>query len=780
MASTSPSSPEGIVIHRHWRIGKKLGDGACGSVHELVHVKDKGATEGKGKSFGVPVPVPVPVSVPVSVSVSVSVSERLPLIHAIKLAPLPDPNSKPKSKESLRRKTHADILHYEGLVYQNHLVDLRGTLIPELPLRPVTGDAEGSFLFVYVFCCYFQNRGWSLAPHFDVTLALSLLQTLRLLLTPNFSRTPNSGYRFLIMEKMAATFHKVVSDIASGKRSFATVASHLISIVEAIHSRKLLVIDIKPDNFMVSSEGQIVMIDLGLVQSYASMGGHRANDAGGGVVGTPLYASLHLFQGETASRRDDLEALFYMLMELVLMITSGKELPWSHGRSEEEIGTLKKHYMLHSKSSIWKTLGPAAGPALRSFFEQVHSLGYNKKPDYDALRELCQNIEIGESSKKKRARPTQGTTRTVRKASADKATQAGVPSISTASSRTTATSRRAAGGSEAPQITTKKRASPVKVAGRPTKKHGLAHDDDVYLRQDSDVDDSFQTCDDDDMDWEPIKDKIGVTLQIVTGSHEGEMLNLIHGEQERVVFGRRPEDPHEFRLSGDPSIDLVHAQVTLQVNKRLVTVLVKDLKSSAGTVVEKVLLGAGKSQKAFINDTIVLGKTIIKVFPLKSGVAHAGLTSMLLTKDFPDLHMQESIEKENTTPSPISSKAHTRIGPVPKPRGFRLEFTAGPYQGASIVLQDDAVDTIVLGANPHPKSGGIFRLNKDPSITDSSHVRLELDASRKAYCSLRAIDLKSTLGFRLNGIQVGKGKKETAFANDSLVIGSSVVQIKPL
>lgn len=582
------------------------------------------------------------------------------------------------------------------------------------------------------------------------------------------------------MEKMAASFDQVVSDIASGKRSFSTVASHLISLVEAVHSRKLLVIDIKPDNFMVSSAGQIVMIDLGLVQSYASLGGHRANDAGGGVVGTPLYASLHLFQGETPSRRDDLEALLYMLMEVVLTITAGKELPWSHGRSEEEIGTLKKHYMLESKSSIWKTLGSAAAPALRSFFEQVHSLGYNKKPDYDALRKLFQNIQIGESSQKKKARPAKASTRTPKKPSADKATQAGIPSISNSPCRTTATSRRAAAGIEAPQITTKKRASPVNLAGRPTKKHGVAHTDDVYRLQDSDVDDDYQTCDDDDMDWELTKDKIGVTLQIVTGSHKGEMLNLIHGEQEKVVFGRCPEDPYEFLLSGDPSVDLVHAQVTLQVNKRLVTVLVKDLKSSAGTVVEKVLLGAGKSQKAFINDTIVLGKTIIKVLPLKPGVAHSGFTSTLRTKDIQDLRVQESTEKENATPVPISSKAHSRDGPAAKPRGFRLEFTAGPYQGASIVLQDGAVDTIVLGANPHPKSGNIFRLNKDASITDSSHVRLELDASRKAFCSLRAIDLKSTLGFRLNGIQVGKGKKEMAFANDSLHIGSSVVQIKPL
>jgi hypothetical protein len=102
------SSPEGLIVNRKWRIGSKLGDGACGSVHVLIcendHTKDD---------------------------------------LAIKLAPLPSTTTKTTKKQQALLKRHADILHYEGLVYQNHLVQLRGNLIPELPLRPATGDVEG-------------------------------------------------------------------------------------------------------------------------------------------------------------------------------------------------------------------------------------------------------------------------------------------------------------------------------------------------------------------------------------------------------------------------------------------------------------------------------------------------------------------------------------------------------------------------------------------------------------------------------------------------------------
>jgi hypothetical protein len=127
MSSSSllPSCPpEGIIIHRHWRIGKQLGAGGCGSVHELI--RDDGSSR-SSSSAGAPGPNAI--------------------VHAIKLTPLPDYTSSNKvtKKENAERKTFADILHYESLIYQNQLVDLRGTLIPELPLRPATGDVGGRY-----------------------------------------------------------------------------------------------------------------------------------------------------------------------------------------------------------------------------------------------------------------------------------------------------------------------------------------------------------------------------------------------------------------------------------------------------------------------------------------------------------------------------------------------------------------------------------------------------------------------------------------------------------
>ena len=682
-----------------------------------------------------------------------------------------------------------------------------------------------------------------------------------------------AGYRFLIMEKMAASFDQVVQDIGTGKRSFGVVATHLINIIEAVHVRKLLVIDIKPDNFMISSSSQdIVMIDLGLVQAYGSMGGHRPNAGGGSVVGTPLYASLNLFNGDTPARRDDLEALCYMLMEIVLSLAN-KELPWSRGRSEEEIGALKRDAM--ESTDIWWTTGPVAiGKALQAFFINVRALPYSKKPDYDALRLLMKGLDIS-GTRKKRATTARTTTAT----------------RVTTRTTTTRTTRAA-----------KKRPSPEKQTGRSSKKQEVVviNDDDDDEEDDfhsvQNEDDDFHSCIDDTMDWEIVQDakprakQIGVTLEIVAGPHDGETLSLVKGERDTIVFGLRTEDGYD--LAGDSDVDLEHVEITLQATKKLATVVVKDLRSSSGTYVNKTMIASGKSQKVFINDTITIGaETIIKVLPLVA-METRGAASVEVS-NVPDVDMQEISSsdetKENATPShqgvklifvegphenesleilqgksvvlgsqadfvvqgaddshvkltlqvsrqlvavsvkdlrsssgtfingnkvrgegklflgdllkigsstmkvatkdeaaaktttkksTVAPKKSTLVQPKVNARGFRVEFTEGPYKGEGIALQDTLVDTVVLGANPRPRSGQAFKLNKDSSITDASSVRLELDATKKGFCSVVVTDLKGTTN--LNGKEIGKGKKQTAFCNDLIVVGASTLQIMPL
>lgn len=109
------ASPKGEIIGRKWQIGEKLGSGSCGTVHELLSM------DGESE-------------------------------YVIKLSPLPsDKLTKRKQKEM---KKHADLLHFEKMMYQNQLCKLQGSMIPEVPMSrgpPIFGTIEGKLTVKPVF-----------------------------------------------------------------------------------------------------------------------------------------------------------------------------------------------------------------------------------------------------------------------------------------------------------------------------------------------------------------------------------------------------------------------------------------------------------------------------------------------------------------------------------------------------------------------------------------------------------------------------------------------------
>lgn len=103
---TMAPSPVGIEIGSKWKVGKKLGTGACATVCALNKVGG-GTTE-----------------------------------FAVKLAPLP--KRKTKNGKSLEEK-NVSILNYEQMIYQTQFQSLQGTIIPSLPDRnpPISGESNG-------------------------------------------------------------------------------------------------------------------------------------------------------------------------------------------------------------------------------------------------------------------------------------------------------------------------------------------------------------------------------------------------------------------------------------------------------------------------------------------------------------------------------------------------------------------------------------------------------------------------------------------------------------
>ena len=107
------SSPQGQVIgkaNKPWTIGRLLGSGACGSVHELVAPPNN--------------------------------NSKSSMQYAVKVVTLPSSSGKTTANKK-RKKTaverNADLLLHEYTILQNSGAANRGTLFPDIPLMGLGG-----------------------------------------------------------------------------------------------------------------------------------------------------------------------------------------------------------------------------------------------------------------------------------------------------------------------------------------------------------------------------------------------------------------------------------------------------------------------------------------------------------------------------------------------------------------------------------------------------------------------------------------------------------------
>lgn len=235
------------------------------------------------------------------------------------------------------------------------------------------------------------------------------------------------GFRFLVMEQMESSFQSIISDLfynnnASSGIEIGPIAVRLIRLMEAIHSTHNVFVDVKPENLMIaevpsanssstskksksdctSMAARIRMIDLGLMESSRDVmkNKHRVDQyPDAQLVGTPVYASMNVLSGHTVSRRDDLEACLYIMIELILQIqhyhensggvVSDNLLSWSTAKSDDDIKRLKEEAMDLDHGTIWSLIGRDGNQTLsdgmKEVFGVVTSLDFKEKPEYDGL-----------------------------------------------------------------------------------------------------------------------------------------------------------------------------------------------------------------------------------------------------------------------------------------------------------------------------------------------------------------------------------------------------------
>ncbi|CAD8192353.1 unnamed protein product [Paramecium pentaurelia] len=161
----------------------------------------------------------------------------------------------------------------------------------------------------------------------------------------------------------------------------------LITAIESVHERKFVHRDIKPENFLVGSNGDhhtVYLIDFGLAKPYLDQQGiHIPQADNKGMVGTARYTSINSHLGAEQSRRDDLEAMCYVLLYLY-----NGQLPWQNFSCQTRQEKFLK--ILEAKQKF------AAGqleinipPILKQIYDHSKGLRFDEQPNYARMKELC-------------------------------------------------------------------------------------------------------------------------------------------------------------------------------------------------------------------------------------------------------------------------------------------------------------------------------------------------------------------------------------------------------
>ncbi|MGB9179468.1 MAG: protein kinase [Pyrinomonadaceae bacterium] len=133
------------------------------------------------------------------------------------------------------------------------------------------------------------------------------------------------GYHFIVMQYIEGeTLASLASKGTLEMKRILDLAEQIICALEAAHAHGIIHRDIKPQNIVVTADGQIKVLDFGLAKVIRpsqnreqTLEGRSQNSQRGLVVGTVAYMSPEQLRAEELDFRSDIFSLGVLLYELI-------------------------------------------------------------------------------------------------------------------------------------------------------------------------------------------------------------------------------------------------------------------------------------------------------------------------------------------------------------------------------------------------------------------------------------------------------------------------------
>ena len=205
-------------------------------------------------------------------------------------------------------------------------------------------------------------------------------------------RADNAPKKALVMDLLGESIDKKLKESANKKLPLKTViliAIQILSILKHIHSTGTLHRDIKPDNFVIGVENpnKIFCIDFGISKKYIDDSGkHLQMSEKPKFCGTARYASIAAHLKKEQGRKDDLEAVAYMLVYLYK-----GSLPWqniNHSEKDERYRLIGEKKQQVSEEELCSDMPRE----FCVFLKYTKNMDYTQKPFYSACKKMFKDL----------------------------------------------------------------------------------------------------------------------------------------------------------------------------------------------------------------------------------------------------------------------------------------------------------------------------------------------------------------------------------------------------
>lgn len=204
------------------------------------------------------------------------------------------------------------------------------------------------------------------------------------------------GFNIMVMDMQGPSLDDLFT-ACNRKFSLKTVlmlALQMLDRIEFVHSRSVIHRDIKPHNFLIGRGelcDHVVIMDFGLAKYYQDRSGnHIPCTERRGVTGTVRYTSLNVHNGLEPSRRDDVEAIGFVLLHFLM-----GGLPWQGLKARDK---RHKHEVIkkYKQTTPVEELCDGCPYEFVCWMKHCRSLEHHQEPNYEYLRTITSELYLRE------------------------------------------------------------------------------------------------------------------------------------------------------------------------------------------------------------------------------------------------------------------------------------------------------------------------------------------------------------------------------------------------